>query len=247
MNGTPVPFWRRAMTWWSGAWLWFAASPLLFDALVSLARGRGGDTIGGIGGYALLAAAGWFAIADRPRAASLAAGAGAGLAAWLAAGHPPFSAALFALCAAAGGWLLWGEGALVPERPAAPPPPPDPLITDSRARLARVEAASRRLDWGLAARFRAIATEAQGILTEAERDPVDLGRARRFLVVHVEGLARVAELAANGSAPANLVPLLDEMKLAATALHTRLHEADREAAEIQVEVLARRLKEEGLA
>ena len=34
-------------------------------------------------------------------------------------------------------------------------------------------------------------------LTEAERDPVDLGRARRFLVVHVEGLARVAELAAN--------------------------------------------------
>lgn len=247
MNGRTGSFWRRAVTWWSGAWLWLAASPLLFDALVSLARGRGGDVIGSLGGYALLCAAGWLAIAERPRAAALAAGAGTGLAALLAAGHPPLSAALLALAASVGGWMLWGEGALVPERPPAPPPPPDPLITESRARLARVEAASGRLDWGLASRFRAVTTEAQGILAEAERDPVDLGRARRFLVVHVEGLARVAELAAAGSAPANLVPLLDEMKIAATTLRTRLHEADRETAEIQVEVLARRLKEEGLA
>lgn len=241
------PLWRLIVAWSSATWLWFGAAPLLVNALASLAAGRGAGVVGGAGGYALLAWAGGLAIAERPRGAALAAGAGTGLAAWLAAEHPPFTAALLALAAAAGGWLLWGEGPLVPARPPAPPPPPDPLIVESRARLARVRAAAARLDPGLAARFRAVAAEAEGILAEAEADPADLGRARRFLVVHVEGLARVAELAAAGAAPANLVPLLDQMKVAAATLRARLHEADREAAEIQVEVLARRLKEEGLA
>ena len=247
MSAPVRSFWRRAIAWWSGAWLWFVAAPLLFDGLAALGQGDSQVLIGSGGGYVLLALAGWLAIGDRPRTAAIAAAAGTGLAAFLSAGHPPFTAAVLAAVAGVGGWLLWGEGKVLPEAPPAPPPPADPLIVDSRARLARVEAAAAKLDWGLASRFRAIAEETNGILAEAERDPLDLARARRFLVVHVEGLARIAERAAAGAAPANLISLLDDMKVAASDLRTRLHEVDREAAEIQVEVLAQRLKEEGLA
>lgn len=248
MTPPPVSFWRRVVAWWSAAWLWFVPLPLLLDGLAGLAQGDGEVLIGSGGGYALMAMAGWLAMSDRPRQAAITVAAGTGLAAWLSAGHPPLTAGILAIMAGAGGWMLWGEGRrLVPEKPPAPPPPPDPLIVQSRAYLAHVEQAATRLDWGLASRFRAIATEARGILAEAERDPADLVRARRFLVVHIAGLAKIADRVAEGAAPPNLIPLLDDMRSAATELRTRLHAADHEAAEIQVEVLARRLKEEGLA
>ncbi len=245
------PWWQQALRWAGGLWMWVVASPLALLAIACLAAGEGTKALIAGASYAAIALAGYSVGKRRPRTASLLLGVGVGLPAFLLTGHSPLTTLLLTGCAMAGGWLLWGEGPLVPKAPPPPlpapyVPPPDPVIGKARNDLARVEACMRRVGADVSMRLYGIVSETRGILKEAEKDPVDLARARRLLVVHVSGLANIAERAAEGSAPANFIPLLDELHTAATQLRRQLHDADRESVEIQVEVLSRRLKEEGL-
>ncbi len=249
MSNVTETWWRQILRWTSGIWLWVFASPLVLLAIAQLALGRVDQFLAAAGSYAAIVAAGYAVGTKRPRTASALLGLGVGVSAFWLLGHTPVMMLILVACALAGGWLFWGDEALVPK---APPPPPyvapiDPVLTTAQADLARVEACVRRVNVDTAMRLYGIVSEARGILVEAQKDPVDLARARRFLVVHVAGLANIAERAAEGNAPANFLPLLNELHTAATELRKRLHDADRESVEIQVEVLSRRLKEEGLA
>jgi hypothetical protein len=119
------------------------------------------------------------------------------------------------------------------------------LLRDAEARLARIDAAGKRLrDSRLLAASQAMRAVVADLLARPERLPA----ARRFLTVQLEGLERVAAgLAAGATPPPGLPVLLDDMRRAAEALRADLRKAVDEELDIQVRVLSARLREEGYA
>ena len=179
---------------------------------------------------------------------------GTGLAAALAARMAMPLPLLMAALAGYGTRLLYAEipeaapEVVVVERPPPAPAPmpvaPGPL-DEARARLQRIEGAARWLqDRHLLATCAAMA----GVLDELAPRPERLPVARRFLAVHLDGLERIAErLQAGATPPATLAPLLDDLARTAGELRERIRREESEALEIQVKVLADRLKQEGFA
>ena len=99
-------------------------------------------------------------------------------------------------------------------------------------------------DAHLAATTEAIA----GVLDDLTQRPDRLPVARRFLAVHLDGLERITErLMAGATPPASLAQLLDDLTRTATELRDRVKREESEQLEIQVKVLADRLKQEGFA
>jgi hypothetical protein len=131
-----------------------------------------------------------------------------------------------------------------PPEPPPPPPPPGPL-DEARARLDRIAGfAARRADPALIGVASAIA----GVLDDLDTRPQRLPMARRFLNVQLDGLERVTQRLEAGAAPPETLPvLLQDLTTAATQLRASIRREESEALEIQVKVLADRLKEEGYA
>jgi hypothetical protein len=214
--------------------------PLFFDALWEIATGD----VRALMGAVLCAGFTLFGVhllrrgqaGDTRRAAIMVAiGTGmiAGLGAELPMPMPPLLAA--------GAWLgtrLLYDGAVQEVAPPAPPPPPGPL-DEARTRLARI-AAQPSLSGVAAAMGR--------VLDDLAARPERLPEARRFLVVHLDGLDRIRErLEAGAEPPPGLPKLIEDLTGAADDLRARLRAEESAALDIQVKVLSERLRQEGYA
>ncbi len=238
--------WR---VWMLPAFLW----PLMLDIPAEIIMGRPHRLAGSIVGLALA----WVAAnrmargteGDTQRGAVLM-GVAAGLVAFLSAGlHPPIAVAL-----GFGAWfgtrLLTQDLAEteieappepVPEVPAEPAKP-NPL-DGPRAQLARIAGAAPRLPLGM--QLLEAASAMQGVVEDLEARPARLHDARRFLAVHLDGLARIVDRLEAGAEPPETLPaLLTDLAESARKLRSELRSAESEALDIQVKVLAERLRQE---
>jgi hypothetical protein len=245
------------------------SAPLLAAAVVGLATGKAAVLGGAAGAWAMIVGAtilarrGFAAEAEgreaprgfRTRFAAMV-GVGTGLAAGFAAGHTPLVAVLFGLGAAAGIRLLYGADTppppvLEPEKPLAGDAA---VLAAARARIARLEAAARAVPQrDFAEAIARIAALAGRIAEEAEADPADLRRARRYLTLYLEGAETVAnryvETHRGQAAPAleeNFRTLLADLEAGFSAQLAQLRETDRRALDIDIAVLQQRLREEGM-
>lgn len=178
------------------------------------------------------------------RRAALVMGLAAGLASGLGAGAGPIIGLVFALGAWGGTRLLYAE---IPEAapPPAPAPPPSGPLADARARLLAIEAFAAR---GQEIRLMPVAQAISLVLDDLEARPEGIARARRFLAVHLDGLERIAaRLEAGATPPPALGLLLRDLEAAARRLRDDLRAEETAALDIQVKVLADRLREEGYA
>jgi len=96
-----------------------------------------------------------------------------------------------------------------------------------------------------------IVEKARGILTLIEEDPKDLGRARKFLKVYLDGTARVAESYAKTHKRAattevldtNFQEVLDSIESTFDEQHQKLLENDQFDLDVKIEVLKTQLKQ----
>jgi len=247
------------------------SAPLPVAAVIGLAEGDLRLTGGAAGPWAMILLATLLARRDfvaesegrkakrgfRKRTAALV-GVGTGLAAMFAARHRPEAAVLFGFGAAVATRLLYGADIRPPEpEPAAPAVPLSgdaAVLADAKARLARLDRAAAALPQPeFAAAIGRIAGLGRLIVSEAEADPADLRRVRRFLGIYLEGAERVAnryvETHRGLDRPMleeNFRTLLDELERAFAAQHAQLKESDMRALDVDIEVLQKRLREEGL-
>ncbi|MCB4824743.1 hypothetical protein [Roseicella aerolata] len=239
--------WIGLRSRWRGYGLPIFASPLLPAGLIAAIGGDERIVLGSALGFgaSLLAARvlrrGRQGDANR---ASWVMAAGTGLAAHFAAGLGTVFPFVMAGGALLGTRLMYQAlpEAAPPSPPPPPPPPPGP-IEESRARLARIESVADRI---ADPRLRNVADAMEGVLDDLTARPDRLPMARRFLTVQLDGLERItARLEAGATPPANLPSLLDELQRTAGDLRQKLQREESEALEIQVKVLADRLREEG--
>lgn len=220
--------------------------PLLLDVPVELVRGHPGRLAGALLGLGLA----WFAASlmaqGRRRRGTKLFGVAAGLSAGLAAGITPPIAVALGFGAWFGARLLTEDLPEVapPPPPAEPPSPatPDPL-EGPRAQLARIIGAAPQLPLGPL--LLDAASAMQGVIEDLEARPARLHEARRFLAVHLDGLARIVDRLEAGAAPPETLPsLLTDLAASARKLRGELRVAESEALDIQVKVLAERLRQE---
>jgi hypothetical protein len=223
-----------------GTVLVLLALPLGPALLASLLSGDQRMMLGNILGIGLLVLALRLLRRGRIRPAAIATALATAFVAHLAAQLSPLGAVIFGAIAFFGASLLYAD-APAPELPPepAPPPAPDPLDLP-RARFAALSGADSRLHPAICA--------AQGLLQELEQRPGTLPDARRFLSLQLDGLERIeSRLRAGAIPPESLPMLIDDMARGSTAMRDRLRTAETEALEIQVKVLADRLRQEGYA
>lgn len=214
--------------------------PLVFDAMWEIGTGDVRGTVAAALGLGLPLLATMLLRRGRKgdtRRAALLVGAAAGLVAGLGAGLSPLMAVLLGAGAWGGTRLLY-DGAVPEVAPPAPPPPPGPL-DEARARVARIAKEPRLVG---------VAGAMAGVLDDLGAHPDRITEARRFLVVHLDGLERIqARLAAGAEPPPGLPALLDDLTAAAEDLRERVRAEESAALDIQVKVLSERLRQEGYA
>ncbi|PHK96705.1 hypothetical protein CR162_02020 [Pseudoroseomonas rhizosphaerae] len=221
-----------------GTVLVLLALPLAPALLIALLSGAQRPLLGILLGLGLLALAVRRLRRGRVAQAAALVGAATGLVAGLAGAVPPLGAAVFGAMAFFGTRLLY-EDSIPPEPEPVPPAAPGPLDA-ARARLAALAGADGRLAPALEA-LRALAAE-------LERRPERSGEARRFLNIQLDGLERIGQRLAQGATPPPGLPaLIDDMARGSLGLRDRLRAEETEALEIQVKVLADRLRQEGYA
>ncbi|MBY0338484.1 MAG: hypothetical protein K2X11_17860, partial [Acetobacteraceae bacterium] len=167
------------------------------------------------------------------------------LSAGLAAGINPLLAVGLGFATYAGARLVTDDlvEAAPPPAPAAPPPPG--MLDGPKAQLARIQSLAPSLPE--APRLMRAADAMALVLSDIEARPQRQPEARRFLAVHLDGLARIVDrLEAGAVPPATLPALLDDLALSAEKLRGQLRETESEALDIQVKVLSDRLRQEGL-
>jgi len=130
------------------------------------------------------------------------------------------------------------------------------VASEARDKLQRLNRARYRIQGApeLTARIDAIKGWTEKILALIEEDPRDLRRARRFLAVYLDGAGEVADkyvaLQDKGEA-ASFAPrfgeLLAEMESVSAEQHAKLLQNDTLDLDVQIEVLSKRLKQEGVA
>jgi hypothetical protein len=127
-------------------------------------------------------------------------------------------------------------------------------IDRAAQRIRAIQAAARRLhDRDLVERLERIAVKGDGILATLEESPKDVRRARKFLVVYLEGTERVvegyAELHGKTSSArlkANFRSLLESIEETFDQQQAKLYEHDLLDLDVQIEVLEKQLKREGV-
>jgi hypothetical protein len=232
---------------WRGLSLVFFLLPLVPAAFINLLSGQIRQLLGTLLGLGLgLLAFRLLREGGRTRELGAVAlvGVATGFAAGLAANLHPVGALLLGLGAAWGAKLAYTDPkpATVIEGVAAPPP--DPLDA-AASRIAALARSAPRLPVPKVAE----AAEALGaLMVELRARPNRPEEARRFLLVMLDGLERIAaRLAAGAEPPETLPALLDDMIEGAGDMRRRLREAETMALDVQVKVLSDRLRQEGLA
>jgi len=176
-----------------------------------------------------------------------------GVAAGIVAG---LGAQLWAPVAVALGFGAWAGARLlsddIPEEAPPPEPPPPVAIPAPLQEVeARLEGVRARLGAGLprlplSQNIADTAEALETLLREIAAQPERIPEARRFLTMQLDGLDRIVQRLQKGAEPpAALAPLLDEIADAADDWRARLKAAETEALDIQVKVMADRLRSEG--
>jgi hypothetical protein len=234
----PIFGWR---VWLLPMFFW----PLILDVPVELIRGGSHRLVGTLLGLGLAWLAASMMAQGRRRAGARLFGVAAGLSAGLAAGiAPPIAVAL-----GFGAWF--GARLLTEDLPESEPEkPPEVTILDAldgpRAQLSRIAASAPGLPLG--GQLLEAAGAMQAVIEELEARPARLHEARRFLAVHLDGLSRIVDrLEAGAEPPPTLPSLLTELTQSAHHLRGELRVAESEALDIQVKVLAQRLRQEDQA
>jgi hypothetical protein len=222
-----------------GTLLVLLASPLLPALFLALFGGAQRPILGLLLGLGLTVLGVLRLRRGRIRQGAILVGLATGLAAAMAAGVAPLGAVVFALMAGFGTILLYADAPPAEEPPAAPD-----ALTPARNRLAALERADPRLRPALLALRELVAD-----LTLRTDGVAGAGHeARRFLNLQLDGLERIeSRLRLGAEPPHGLMPLVTEMARGSQALRQRLRHEEKEALEIQVKVLADRLREEGYA
>ncbi|MXP61870.1 hypothetical protein E0493_00715 [Roseomonas sp. M0104] len=230
-----------------GALLVLAALPLVPALLFSLIGGAPKPILGTLLGLGLLALAIRKLRRGHARSAGLLVGAATGMIAGTAGHVAPVAAVVFGAMAYFGTRLLYANAEpaeVEPPMPQSPPKaasaPPADLLATPRMRLAALASADARLRPALAALHE--------LLLEMARRPEAGSEARRFLNLQLDGLERIdARLRLGAEPPESLSRLVEDMARGSTALRDRIRAEESAALEIQVKVLADRLREEGYA
>ncbi|HWL83560.1 MAG TPA: hypothetical protein VNR89_21615 [Roseomonas sp.] len=228
-----------------GALLVLTALPLVPALLFNLIGGAQKPILGTLLGLGLLALAVRKLRRGHLRPAALLVGAATAVVAGTAGHVAPVAAVVFGAMAYFGTRLLYTDAEPAEVEPPQPEPQPAPApridpLTAPRARLAALEGADVRLRPALAA--------LREVFTELERRPEAGSEARRFLNLQLDGLERIdARLRLGAEPPESLSRLVEDMARGSTALRDRIRAEESAALEIQVKVLADRLREEGYA
>ncbi|MCS6930909.1 MAG: hypothetical protein NZM27_01705 [Acetobacteraceae bacterium] len=232
---------------WRGLSLLFFLLPLVPAALINLLSGQIRQLLGTLLGLGLGFLAFRMLRRGGPRretAAVALVGVATGLAAGLAANLHPVGALLLGLGAAWGAKLAYTDPKPAAAIEGVAAPPPDPLEA-AAPRIAALARSAPRLPVPKVAE----AAEALGaLMVELRARPNRPEDARRFLLVMLDGLERIAaRLAAGAEPPPTLPALLEDMIEGAGDMRRRLREAETLALDVQVKVLSDRLRQEGLA
>jgi hypothetical protein len=239
----------------AGLRVWFIIAfgwPLLLKLPIAMLFGQGTGLLAALLGIGLLVMAGLRMQRGRQgdtRRGTVLVGVAAGLVAGLGVHLWPPVAVLLGFGAWAGARLLTDDIA----EEVAPPPPPEPIAVPAPLQEAedRLAALRGKLVWGapvlpLAPQLRETVEALENLLRDMAGRPERISEARRFLAMHLDGLDRVVvRLVAGAEPPATLAPLLDEIAEAADGWRNRLRAAETEALDIQVKVMADRLRDEG--
>ena len=236
-----------------GLRVWFLiafAWPLLLKLPIAILFAQGKGLLGAALGIGLLLLAGLRMQRGRrgdTRSGAALIGVAAGLVAGLGAQLWPPAAVALGFGAWAGARLLSDD---IPE--AAPPPEPVPAVAIPAPLQEvedRLEGVRARLIAGplpLTAEIRDTTEALENLLREIATRPDRIPEARRFLTMQLDGLDRVVQRLQNGAEPpATLAPLLDEIGDAADDWRARFKASETEALDIQVKVMADRLRDEG--
>lgn len=241
--------WVALRARWRGLALPIFALPLPPALLVAVLGNEGRAAMGcllGLGATALATRVLMRGRRGDTRRAAFLMAAGTGAVAGMAAHmHQPLPI-LMAAGAFFGVRLMYAElPEVAPPPPPAPSPPPPGPIEQWAARVERLKSAAA---WLQDAKLTAAATAMGHVVADLKARPERLALARRFLTVHLDGLDRIAQRLEGGATPpASLDPLLEELTRAAAELRERVRREESEQLEIQVKVLADRLKQEGFA
>jgi hypothetical protein len=127
-------------------------------------------------------------------------------------------------------------------------------VAEAETRLSEMTAAVAKLnDRALNDRLRDFAAQVRLLLRAVENDPRHLGAARRYLGLYLTGArdasAKFADLYArtrDATARRDYLALLDDLQKNFAARLTSLETADRQALEIEMDVLRERLEREGV-
>lgn len=184
---------------------------------------------------------------------------GASLAA-LAGAHAAAGAALFGVLAGVGHRAFYGRDPRARRFTIAAAPGVDvdavtAQLKQAHGRLQGIERAAAAIavpEFG--ERLRRITAIGRRILAEIERDPRDAARARRFLNVYLDGAekitteyARTHRQLGRRALEDNFRQLLIDIETTFDAQHRKLLEHEALALDVEIEVLAARLKREGLS
>jgi hypothetical protein len=236
-------------------------------AVVALVRGRTEDFGYGAALAALFFLAGWLlrrglaaersALPYRTLAALVLGAATFGVARALAL-HDLLPSLLFGAGALLGAFLAYGSE-LLPSRAelrSADEVDAARVVAEAREKLQRLSRARYQVQGApeLAQRLDGVKAWIEKILKRIEEDPRDLRRARKFLVVYLDGAGEVAEkyvaYQQKGEA-ASFAPrftaLLEEMERVSAEQHEKLLHNDTLDLDVQIQVLNDRLKKEGVA
>ena len=202
-------------------------------------------------------------VARAPRLPRKAVGAGClGAAAFLLSfagvGHDFIAGLAFAFGATAGGFLMYGFDPRVDKRAA------DELGVDTdmfrtaldaaAARIAELDQIRRRIvSRPLTQRLSQVVARARGLVTTIERQPDTFNRARKMLNLYLDETLSIArQFAASGldgtdpTIERKFTAALDAMETVMTEQQQKLLAADAMDLDVQLEVLTRRLKSEGI-
>lgn len=248
------------------------ALPLVPAMVLSMMRGRADHLLAEIATLGLIGAAVWLMRrglrpqlqAEAPASASRLRWFGSGALALACAvcdrfliGHGTGFTLLVAALTMLGAWLAWwpvARGGNARRAPDAPKAVREQLA-QARSQIERLEALSGRIDHPqLTGRLASIAGEAREVLHLLEADPGDVGKARRFLSVYLEGALQVCERYERTALQHGVTTLehsftevLDTIAQAFAEQRQRLLAHEVLDLDVQIEVLKRRLELEGIA
>jgi 5-bromo-4-chloroindolyl phosphate hydrolysis protein len=181
-----------------------------------------------------------------------------GITAYFAVGHGLFESIAFGAVALLAFHLLYGLEPLTPQRIALGGENEDERVVQALAeaeqRILSIEQAARAIgNPELRERLGRIGAQGRQILGQIERRPRDLRRARKFLTVYLEGAQQVTQgyadthrLADSRALEQNFRTVLVTIEDVFAEQQKRLLDTDVMDLDVQIEVLTKQLKREGI-